>query len=36
MPLSIIGTFGIMYLLDFNLDNLSLMALILARGVCGG
>ena len=32
MPLSIIGTFGIMYLLDFNLDNLSLMALILAVG----
>ncbi|MGE5840311.1 MAG: efflux RND transporter permease subunit [Deltaproteobacteria bacterium] len=32
MPLSIIGTFGIMYLLNFNLDNLSLMALILAVG----
>jgi len=32
MPLSIIGTFGIMYLLDYNLDNLSLMALILAVG----
>jgi len=32
MPLSIIGTFGIMYLFDFNLDNLSLMALILAVG----
>jgi HAE1 family hydrophobic/amphiphilic exporter-1 len=32
MPLSIVGTFGIMYLLDFNLDNLSLMALILAVG----
>jgi HAE1 family hydrophobic/amphiphilic exporter-1 len=32
MPLSIIGTFGVMYLLDFNLDNLSLMALILAVG----
>jgi hydrophobic/amphiphilic exporter-1 (mainly G- bacteria), HAE1 family len=32
MPLSIIGTFGVMYLLDFNMDNLSLMALILAVG----
>ena len=32
MPLSIVGTFGIMYLFDFNLDNLSLMALILAVG----
>jgi HAE1 family hydrophobic/amphiphilic exporter-1 len=32
MPLSIIGTFGIMYLLGYNLDNLSLMALILALG----
>ena len=32
MPLSIVGTFGVMYLLDFNLDNLSLMALILAVG----
>jgi HAE1 family hydrophobic/amphiphilic exporter-1 len=32
MPLSIVGTFGVMYLLDFNVDNLSLMALILAVG----
>jgi len=32
MPLSIIGTFGIMYFLGYNLDNLSLMALILALG----
>ena len=32
MPLSIIGTFGVMYLLGYNLDNLSLMALILALG----
>jgi HAE1 family hydrophobic/amphiphilic exporter-1 len=32
MPLSIIGTFGVMYLLGYNLDNLSLMALILAVG----
>ncbi|NTV57626.1 MAG: MMPL family transporter, partial [Deltaproteobacteria bacterium] len=32
MPLSIIGAFGIMYLLEYNLDNLSLMALILAVG----
>jgi HAE1 family hydrophobic/amphiphilic exporter-1 len=32
MPLSIIGAFGIMYVLEYNLDNLSLMALILAVG----
>ena len=32
MPLSIVGTFGVMYLLGYNLDNLSLMALILAVG----
>jgi len=32
MPLSIIGTFGVMYLFGYNLDNLSLMALILAVG----
>jgi len=27
VPLSVIGTFGVMYLLQFSLDNLSLMAL---------
>ena len=32
LPLSIIGTFAIMYLLGFSLDNLSLMALILSVG----
>jgi len=32
MPMSIVGTFAIMYLLDYSLDNLSLMALILAVG----
>lgn len=32
LPLSIIGTFAAMYFLKFNLDNLSLMALILAIG----
>jgi multidrug efflux pump len=32
MPLSIIGTFGIMYLASFSLDNLSLMALTIATG----
>jgi HAE1 family hydrophobic/amphiphilic exporter-1 len=32
LPLSIVGTFCIMYLLDYSLDNLSLMALTLAVG----
>ena len=32
IPLSIIGTFGVMYLLDFSVNNFSLMALILAVG----
>jgi multidrug efflux pump len=31
-PLSLIGTFGVMYLLGFSLDNLSLMALTVATG----
>jgi hydrophobic/amphiphilic exporter-1 (mainly G- bacteria), HAE1 family len=30
LPMSIVGTFAIMYLLDYSLDNLSLMALTLA------
>jgi hydrophobe/amphiphile efflux-1 (HAE1) family protein len=30
MPLSLVGTFGVMYLLGYSLDNLSLMALTLA------
>ncbi len=32
LPMSVIGTFAIMYLLDFSLDNLSLIALTLAVG----
>ena len=32
LPFSVVGTFAAMYLLDFSLDNLSLMALILAVG----
>jgi len=32
LPVSIIGTFGAMYLLDYTLDNLSLMALTVATG----
>jgi len=32
VPLSLIGTFGAMYLLGFSLDNLSLMALTIATG----
>lgn len=32
LPLSIIGTFAVMYLLGYSMDNLSLMALILAIG----
>ena len=32
LPLSVIGTFGAMYLLDYSLDNLSLLALTLAVG----
>jgi hydrophobe/amphiphile efflux-1 (HAE1) family protein len=32
LPLSLIGTFGIMHLLGFGLDNLSLMALTVATG----
>jgi hydrophobic/amphiphilic exporter-1 (mainly G- bacteria), HAE1 family len=32
LPLSLIGTFAVMYLLGYSLDNLSLMALTLAVG----
>lgn len=32
LPLSIVGTFSIMYLLNFSLDNMSLMALLLCIG----
>jgi hydrophobe/amphiphile efflux-1 (HAE1) family protein len=33
VPLSLFGTFGIMYMLGYSLDNLSLMALTLAVGL---
>jgi HAE1 family hydrophobic/amphiphilic exporter-1 len=32
LPMSIVGTFAVMYLLNFTLDNLSLMALTLSVG----
>ena len=32
VPLSLVGTFGVMYLLDYSIDNLSLMALTIATG----
>jgi hydrophobe/amphiphile efflux-1 (HAE1) family protein len=32
VPLSLIGTFGVMYVLGYSLDNLSLMALTIATG----
>ena len=32
VPISIVGTFGIMYLLGYSLDNLSLMALTISTG----
>jgi len=32
VPVSLLGTFGIMYLCDYSLDNLSLMALTVATG----
>jgi multidrug efflux pump len=32
VPLSLIGTFGVMYLLNFSLNNLTLMALTIATG----
>jgi HAE1 family hydrophobic/amphiphilic exporter-1 len=32
LPMAIVGTFSVMYLLNFSLDNLSLMALTLAVG----
>ena len=33
VPVSLIGSFAVMYLLDFSLNNLSLMALIIATGL---
>jgi len=32
LPFSIMGTFAVMYILDYSLDNLSMMALILSIG----
>lgn len=32
VPTSLIGTFGVMYLLGYSLDNLSLMALVVSTG----
>ena len=32
VPVSLIGTFGVMYLCGYSLDNLSLMALTIATG----
>jgi multidrug efflux pump len=32
VPLSIVGTFGVMYMLGYSLDNLSLMALTISTG----
>ncbi len=32
LPFSIVGTFAVMYLLNYSLDNLSMMALILSIG----
>ena len=32
VPLSLVGTFGVMYVLGYSLDNLSLMALTIAVG----
>ena len=32
LPLSLIATFGVMYFMNFSLDNLSLMALTIGTG----
>jgi HAE1 family hydrophobic/amphiphilic exporter-1 len=32
LPMAVVGTFSVMYVLDFSIDNLSLMALTLAVG----
>ena len=36
VPISLLGTFAVMYVLGFSLDNLSLMALTIAVGLRGG
>ena len=35
VPLSLIGTFGVMYLLGYSLNNLTLMALTISTGFRG-
>ena len=32
LPMSVVGTFGLMYVLDFSMDNMSLLALTLSVG----
>jgi len=32
IPVSLIGTFSVMYLFDYSIDNLSLMAITIATG----
>ena len=32
VPVSLVGTFGVMYLLGYSIDNLSLMALTISTG----
>lgn len=32
LPMSVVGTFGVMYVMDFSMDNMSLMALTLSVG----
>jgi len=32
VPVSLIGTFGVMYLFGYSIDNLSLMALTISTG----
>ncbi len=34
LPMAVVGTFSVMYLLNFSIDTLSLMALTLAVGLC--
>ena len=36
VPLSLVATFGVMYLLGYSLNNLTLMALTISTGICGG
>ena len=35
VPVSLMGTFGVMYLWDYSIDNLSLMALTISYGLRG-